>query len=799
MRKYLILLIFVSLFLTLVSAETVVYDSQHDYHASVDASVTVECTADNDEDCYGNDNGYTTLELEVCGETADSDRGPRFNHRSYPVTMSFSVPGDVSCSVGQHQMSLVTGTGTELDTAELTVTGKNMDDNKGKYIYLGLRKNTDPNRLANFFLSNEGPDSQIDGAQVVFEEHLMLGQKDLGVKKAVLGQKVGFGDQLYDLVEGPCYRVKGGQNENWCEIGEEPILGAEDRLGSGNERRDAVSSISALHFRGTYRLPGEVIVAKEPFGGEKLFFMCRDGATMQNSAGEEITQVVSVADGGDSFSSLMQCDQTENTWKQVQECNDGLDNDGDGTIDYQSVDISSQKADSSCNSEFDNSEAPEDSDDCRIVIMNNADEIVYRYPGSNPDMCDGEEKLSSFQNEIVGHPVDNFRCEETSEGEVVARDFRNFDNDLSRANDFCKSKDLHTLEDSSEEVKAVEFFPTRELFESFDNIDQGIEVRDITLQGWEGQSFFGQNGWRTGMQTLHQAEQSYAYGRNTHEASTWARLGMTNLDGYRYSEPSNYEDAWGSGSPSGVSDPKFPGGFHGICDSEDWTYNLTWGCGSGMTIEFFEISPVADDNEENYTGLRVTQDQVSKWESFTGFSPTPADSSIGNLEVKARCWHGLPQQRPSDTSDILVMSKEVVENSDTILAGSIPINEDLSGNGIIGDERTFSCNYGFQQGFASSVWPSGLDTPYYLGNIVGPGDPIWFLVAGSNDNGVVRVSTKTVSPPDDLNWFSEASDTNNPSNFETVFRHFPTFENIGFDESDLRNPLDVCIERYGCP
>jgi len=43
------------------------------------------------------------------------------------------------------------------------------------------------------------------------------------------------------------------------------------------------------------------------------------------------------------------------------------------------------------------------------------------------------------------------------------------------------------------------------------------------------------------------------------------------------------------------------------------------------------------------------------------------------------------------------MSKEVVENSDTILAGSIPINEDLSGNGIIGDERTFSCNYGFQQ------------------------------------------------------------------------------------------------------
>jgi len=136
----------------------------------------------------------------------------------------------------------------------------------------------------------------------------------------------------------------------------------------------------------------------------------------------------------------MQCDQTENTWKQVQECNDGLDNDGDGTIDYQSVDISSQKADSSCNSEFDNSEAPEDSDDCRIVIMNNADEIVYRYPGSNPDMCDGEEKLSSFQNEIVGHPVDNFRCEETSEGEVVARDFENFDNDLSRANDFANPR-----------------------------------------------------------------------------------------------------------------------------------------------------------------------------------------------------------------------------------------------------------------------------------------------------------------------------------------------------------------------
>jgi len=218
-----------------------------------------------------------------------------------------------------------------------------------------------------------------------------------------------------------------------------------------------------------------------------------------------------------------------------------------------------------------------------------------------------------------------------------------------------------------------------------------------------------------------------------------------------------------------------------------------WGCNSGIVVEFLEISPIADNNEENYVGLRITEDQIANWEIYTGTSPTPANSDIGNLEIKARCWQGYPEQRPSDTSDILVMSKEVAEGEDIVLAGSVPIrHDDLWQNGVQGDRRTFSCNYGFQQGFASSVWPSGLDTPYYLGNIAGPGDPIWFLVAGSNDNGVVRVSTKTVSPPDDLNWFSEASDTNNPSNFETVFRHFPTVDNSGFDESDLRNPLDVC-------
>jgi len=40
------------------------------------------------------------------------------------------------------------------------------------------------------------------------------------------------------------------------------------------------------------------------------------------------------------------------------------------------------------------------------------------------------------------------------------------------------------------------------------------------------------------MQTLHQAEQSYSYESDPHEASTWARRrGMDNLGPYRYSDP----------------------------------------------------------------------------------------------------------------------------------------------------------------------------------------------------------------------------------------------------------------------
>jgi len=70
------------------------------------------------------------------------------------------------------------------------------------------------------------------------------------------------------------------------------------------------------------------------------------------------------------------------------------------------------------------------------------------------------------------------------------------------------------------------------------------------------------------MQTLHQAEQSYSYESDPHEASTWARRGMDNLGPYRYSDPEDYQEAWESThagtvttGESGVSDARFPGGF----------------------------------------------------------------------------------------------------------------------------------------------------------------------------------------------------------------------------------------------
>ena len=131
----------------------------------------------------------------------------------------------------------------------------------------------------------------------------------------------------------------------------------------------------------------------------------------------------------------------------------------------------------------------------------------------------------------------------------------------------------------------------------------------------------------------------------------------------------------------------------------------------------------------------------------------------------------------------------------TVLAGSIPVREELSNTEVVGYHRTYSCNYGFQQEFTSlSAFPNGLDDRFYSGQVVGMLP--FYLIQASNENGVVRSTTTSVPVPDNFDWEQAVQSTNNPV-YQDFFIHFPEGPDGGTgldpdDSGSIRNPLVVC-------
>jgi hypothetical protein len=759
-----------------------------------------------------------------------------------------NIPRNFQCGLGSHEMELRFNGGEVVDSGgNIEVTPKGgMQPNKGKYMRIGADVKNAAYR--DLILTNDNSDNP---AKIYVEEIDRFSGNEFGAFTPKVGNYIlptsdcedsnlcsdgSIDNRLANLVEGSIEDGDGGTsnsigNDN---CGDDPCkimnVGWKNSITSrGNRGKKARNLESATPFmiKKDFRPDGELVYGQVPkFFDENdresdtdvnKFYICREGSTMYNGFGDEIPQVVDLSPGRSQ--SLWQCDQTSGNWGKISECNDGLDNDGDGYIDHPNVNLASGvEPDPSCTSESasegDSVPPPEDCEN--IVYLNDQDEVVYQFLDSNSDSCN-QKTLSSFLNELSPHPIDTFKCK-TSSGTVVPEDFDNKDEDLARANQFCASKTLHN-DQNSDHVKAVEFKPKKEYFlakfEEVSGSDDGLTVTEATPTGWKGQFFLGSNGWRTGMQTLHQAEEFYSGSQDPHEASTWASLGMKNTIAYDTS-PSSYKDAWESSNAGTVStgdtavaSELFPGGFHGKCTGENtWDKGNEWGCiGDGMLLEFFEVNPYAyeeddeDYEQKNYTAIRLTESEANKWEAYTGLSPT-GEQNVLNLEIRARCWHGNPNQRPSNSENILAMSKQV-SGGNTVLVGQLPIRDELFGNGVTGDHRTYSCNYGFQQGITSLSKAPEEHEIFYNGGPRQPGQNPqgvrlpFYIVEGSNENGIIKSQTTSVRPPENFDWDEANSSTNKPPIINDFFLQFPTGEGGntgqgGSDPGQIRNPLNVC-------
>ena len=313
---------------------------------------------------------YAYIQATVCGNKFGVANGARFSPLEYPVDISFSVPyatglfddKDAPCSVGKKQVKVEGNVNAgpsapASGTGELTVNSKgSMDNHVGEYLYYGLRDDTSPNRLNNFFLSNTDPGYENvnpnyagltnDEPLIVYDEHSATGSTE-GATRPKVGSilkdsettKLNSIAKLTDSSGQPiCTHEGGGVNDAFCSIGENNFgTGNNIRL-SSSDYHTSVSDISPVHSDAANLPDGEIAVAYYPeyydvsanadtpgsnSESGPYFFVCRPGATMDNGA-QEVDQVIDLED---SNQDLYQCNPGQREWNSVNECEDNIDND----------------------------------------------------------------------------------------------------------------------------------------------------------------------------------------------------------------------------------------------------------------------------------------------------------------------------------------------------------------------------------------------------------------------------------------------------------------------------------------
>jgi hypothetical protein len=229
------------------------------------------------------------------------------------------------------------------------------------------------------------------------------------------------------------------------------------------------------------------------------------------------------------------------------------------------------------------------------------------------------------------------------------------------------------------------------------------------------------------------------------------------------------------------------------------------------------VQPISGDqavqreNKSHFIGLAVPPSSVDVWR---GVYP-----GSGNIILKARCWHGLPEQRPQDSEKIVTMQRKLLEEEKTYLAANLTELQSEDKVGFRGKNR-FSCNIGIAQKVgaapaaiesvrnpstdlfsdeAEKYTESAIETEdgtEYFENFPGVFNSPEWIVQGSDAVDPIDVKEETVATPSNLQEIAES--TQHPDE-QSIFDPFPTGggnqERFGSgDSGSVRNPLWVCRE-----
>ncbi|MFB6099646.1 MAG: hypothetical protein ABEK16_00080 [Candidatus Nanohalobium sp.] len=509
-----------------------------------------------------------------------------------------------------------------------------------------------------------------------------------------------------------------------------------------NTDQDEFNSCSPVHENDVYRPEGEIIVAREPEKPDVMsnykFYICRKRATIQNKAGEWTGKVVKAK------SNLYKCNPGTGEWDKTSECNDEIDNDGDGQIDYS---YSGAPDDTDCDSKNDMESS------CTPVIQERTDSTgnptyyaLYSGGADDAGYCTGgangnfEQAYADWKNSFGGTfpKPDVLRCNsntpeaaynltdntwyeapKNSEGVSVCS---------SNARDYYMHDEIPG--DGFKTVYVAKYYPETPYMK---NVVGSILMPESTAvypsnsktpskfvnsNGWtaaymglDGHSGFGQDSiFPPGAERQYAKKQSDGSLLNRHSPNYWFDyMGMRDPDSdniYRGEQNMSWEVA-NAGSDAGGEinqSEKFPGGWYGRCKgaSNDWAPESDvpggWRCSnasiSSQTIKVNMYS--INSTGGKYVGFQINGSQLQKWKDVYGVSPVSSNPDIYPLTVRAQCWEGKLHKRPSDLSKVVNLSVQAsgsVGNPSTMyVIGKLPDRP----NTVVNPD-SYSCIWGFQQ------------------------------------------------------------------------------------------------------
>ncbi len=493
--KKIVLSITVLMFLfSLGASETYYYDFPDktvEYGDSI--SVTVQCEDSNGGKCPG---GTTPdYELSICGgPKADSTN---MFYGTYEYNFELNANHYSKCDLTENAPFKFEGPDNQATGGSLTLkTQGDMHKHKGKYLYVGL--NTDNDNIHHFFLSDEPYD----------EEETLLPSPPGAITTEFNPNNI---NNKYDVASYETKRTDGGsylnilnddvtledildqstkQSCNQGSCGVDDVSFSDSRFSLKFDDQKGFSyprnTMTPVHDNGNYVPNGEIMTGFEPAhydssGYENRknpqFFICRDGATMDNGYGEQVPQVVEMYDQGSGSSEHYRCDTSAGTWEHVDQCNDGLDNDGDGNIDHSDSQYQtnggSKGADPGCNS-------PDDSE----VASNSG--------------CEGGAAIKDGEGWKSYYPNDKGECVNNTYADFNVQDARlDYCEEGVNTSQICMNADYSGFGNSKMDV--VEFFPTvnylekmrktvgqemysKENFIEFDKSPSNTEIIDTTPQ-----------------------------------------------------------------------------------------------------------------------------------------------------------------------------------------------------------------------------------------------------------------------------------------------------------------------------